>query len=118
MRTLLTAALIVTSSILPVHAGEFESAESFIEWYGKGQDISPRLLIRGIGEGISAYNALQETRNAEPFYCPPNQLGIVDAQYVAIMRGFLVKYPKTKTQPVAAVLLYALQDAFPCKPKT
>jgi hypothetical protein len=81
------------------------------------QDVAPRLFIRGVGEGISIYNTLQETRNAEPFFCPPERLGLVDAQYVAIIKDFLVKFPNTKTQPVAAVLLYALQDAFPCKGK-
>ena|ERR1700682_19784 len=115
MRTLVTAALIATASILPAYAETFDDTERFLTWYGNGQDVAPRLFIRGVGEGISIYNTLQETRNGDPFFCPPNNLGIVDAQYVAIIKGFLAKYPKTKTQPVGAVLLYALQDAFPCK---
>jgi hypothetical protein len=117
MRTLLTAALIAIGSILPAYAETFNDTERFIAWYGNGQDVAPRLFIRGVGEGISIYNTLQATRNAEPFFCPPERLGLVDAQYVAIIKDFLVKFPNTKTQPVAAVLLYALQDAFPCKGK-
>lgn len=74
-----------------------------------------RLYIRGVGDGIAIYSAALRSHGTGLAYCPPEKVGLVDAQYVAIMKGFMAKFPKTRTSPVAAVLIYALQDAFPCK---
>jgi hypothetical protein len=57
---------------------------------------------------------MQDAVGGKTLYCPPEKVGIVDAQYVAIMSSFLTKYPKSRSQPVEVVLLFALQDAFPC----
>lgn len=69
----------------------------------------------GVGDGIAIYNAVLRSQGAAQAYCPPEKVGLVDAQYVAIMKGFMDKFPKTAASSVSAVLIYALQDAFPCK---
>jgi hypothetical protein len=117
MRKALAAAVVIaTFLILPARAeNEFETAGGFVEAYSHGDNVFMRLYIRGIGDGLSIYNTLLHTQGVALAYCPPEKVGLVDAQYVAIMRGFMDKFPKTRTSPVPAVLIYALQDAFPCK---
>ena len=117
MRNALAIAVVVaTCVIIPARAdNEFENAGSFVEAYGHGDNVQMRLYIRGVGDGISIYNALLHTRGSGLAYCPPEKVGLVDAQYVAIMKEFMAKFPKTRTSPVSAVLIYSLQDAFPCK---
>ena len=74
------------------------------------------MFMRGIGDGISGYNAaMSATDEDRRVYCPPPNVGIVDAQYVAIMSTFLAKYPNTRSQPVSLVLLFALKETFPCE---
>jgi hypothetical protein len=112
---LVTAALITMALILPAYAeGDFNTAGGFLEEYGNGESLLPRLYIKGIGEGISVYNALKQSEDGSQFYCPP-EFGLVDGQYVAILRSFVAKMPDTKKLPLPVVLLVALQDAFPCK---
>jgi hypothetical protein len=119
MRTVLTAAVLLlatTSTGLVAEQNEFKTAGGFVDAYHqKNNDIYMRLYIRGIGDGISVYNAMQdESDGGRKLYCPPEKVGIVDAQYVAIMSSFLTKYPKTRSQSVEVVLLFALRDTFPC----
>jgi hypothetical protein len=117
MRAALVTAALIVMTILPANTnaeGSYNTAGDFIEEYGNGENILPRLYIRGIGDGIGIYNVLLQSRGVAQAYRPPQKVGLVDAQYVAIMKSFVAKFPKTKASPVAAVLLYALQDAFPC----
>jgi hypothetical protein len=112
----LGATLISMAPVLPAYAeGDFDTAGGFLEEYGDGESLLPRLYIRGIGEGISVYNALKQSEDGSQFYCPPEKVGLVDGQYVAILRSFVAKMPDTKKLPLPVVLLVALQDAFPCK---
>jgi hypothetical protein len=116
MRILALAALIV-AVMSPAHAegNGYDSAETFIAEYKDGANIYARLYIRGVGEGLSWYNSFAETeQKGKPAYCEPEHLGLVDAQYVSMMRAFITKYPNTKQMPVPLVLLYALKETFPC----
>lgn len=112
---LVMAALLTMTTGLPACAEGEQSTTTgdFIGWYGNGESLLPRLYIKGVGEGISAYNALSKTEGGG-FYCPPGQLGIVDAQYVLILKNYVAKMPNFKKLPVPPVLLYALRDTFPC----
>ena len=118
MRALLAAAVLLLATFstgLTDEQNEFKTAGDFVDAYHKNNELLLRLFVRGIGNGISAYNAMQdETDGNRKLYCPPEKVGIVDAQYVAIMSSFLTKYPKTRSYPVEVVLLFALKDAFPC----
>jgi hypothetical protein len=42
-------------------------------------------------------------------------VGIVDAQYALIIKNFLAKYPNLTDAPIEVTLIFALEDAFPCK---
>jgi hypothetical protein len=104
---MIAVALIATT--LQAHAGD--STREFLNQYAAGDNIYSRLYIRGVGDGISVYNATQKGA----LFCPPEKIGIVDGQYVAIIRDFVAKVPKAMDKPVEVVLLYALKEAFPCK---
>ena len=119
IRTLAVATLIAMVTLPAYAANEFETAGAMVERYAKGGDdlLLLRLYIRGIGEGVSISNASLETQGRAKLYCPPQSVGLVDAQYVAIMASFLKKVPAAKTAPPSVVLLEALQIAFPCNGK-
>jgi hypothetical protein len=109
MRAALIAATLIATTLQAYAA---DTTREFLDKYAAGDNIYARLYLRGIGDGISVYNAdIQKSA----LYCPPEKVGIVDGQYAAILRGFVAKFPKTMEMPVEVVLLYALKDAFPCK---
>ena len=107
--TVISAALI--GAILPAYA---EGTQAFLKAYGNGEDVVSRIYLKGIGDGFSAYNA-KMGKNKSAVYCPPEKVGIVDAQYALIIRTFLAKYPNLSDAPIEVTLLFALEDAFPCK---
>jgi hypothetical protein len=109
MRTgLIAAALIATA---PAYA---EGTKDFLKKYGSGEDLVTRIYLKGIGDGISAYNARKRV-DGGAIYCPPDRVGIVDAQYALIIRNFVAKYPNLTDAPIEVTLTFALEDAFPCK---
>ena len=119
MRKLFAAAVLLfatTSTGLTDEQNEFKTAGGFVDAYQRNNDnLYMRLYIRGIGDGLGVYNAMMGDSDGDRrFFCPPDTMGIVDAQYVAIMSNFLTNYPKTRSQPVNAVLLFALKETFPC----
>jgi len=89
-----------------------EGTSKFMKKYGDGEDLVSRVYLKGLGDGISAYNAIADNGAV---YCPPDRVGIVDAQYALIIRNFLAKYPNLTDAPIEVTLLFALKDAFPCK---
>ena len=105
MRTTLIAAALIAAA-LPAYA---EGTKEFLEKYSNGEDLVSRIYLKGMGDGISAYNARKRT------YCPPDRIGIVDAQYALIIRNFVAKYPNLTDAPIEVTLIFALEDAFPCK---
>jgi hypothetical protein len=109
MRTALIAAALIATA--PAYA---EGTKEFLKKYGSGEDLVSRLYLKGIGDGISAYNARKGV-DGGAIYCPPDRVGIVDAQYALIIRTFLAKYPNLTDAPIEVTLIFALEEAFPCK---
>src|SRR3977135_845652 len=74
-RTVRAAAVLLlatTSTGLVAEQNEFKTAGGFVDAYHqKNNDIYMRLYIRGIGDGISVYNAMQdESDGGRKLYCP------------------------------------------------
>jgi hypothetical protein len=114
MSTLLAAGVLLfatTSTGLADAQNEFKTAGGFVDAYRRKNDnIYMRLYIRGIGDGVGAYNAsLAETDGDRRVYCLPQTVGLNDAQYVAIMSSFLTKYPKEITTRLGGVAVCAGQ---------
>jgi hypothetical protein len=119
MRALLAAVILIAASLAPAHAGnEFSNAADFLKaWDTDNNNLYLRIYIRGVGDGMGFYNTAVGLEGGKPLYCPPEKVGLVDAQYVAIMRNYLTKWPNLKNLkqgPVSGVLIFALKDAFPC----
>jgi hypothetical protein len=111
-RLILAGALVVTAP-LSACANPFNNAGELVDMYSDrdADHLSLRTFVRGMGDGLMAYKVNSERR----LYCNPENVPLVDAQYIAIMKGFMKKVPISRSQPPAVVLLFALQDAFPCK---
>ena len=109
----------MAASMAPAYAEKnyFANAGDFIEAYNDHtkDNLLQRMFIRGIGEGIMALSAFVNEGGGKPVYCPPPNVGLVDAQYVAIMTDHIAKYPSIKDKPVSLVLVSALEEAFPCR---
>jgi hypothetical protein len=66
--------LLATSSAgLAAEQNEFETAGTFVDTYQKNNDLRLRLFIRGIGNGIGAYNAMQDVVGGKTLYCSPEK---------------------------------------------
>jgi Rap1a immunity proteins len=114
MRVVLMAWLIAISATAACAEATFENTAGFLKLYEQPDNLIARMYIRGIGDGISMYNAMVQAEGGAGVYCPPAKAGLADGQYVAIIKALLKKSPKAKELPVQGVLLYALKDAFPC----
>jgi hypothetical protein len=117
MKTLALAVLIAVFST-PVYAepGVYRSTTDFIKAYDKdNNNIYLRIYLHGVTDGLQTSNAWVENNRGGLVYCPPENVGLVDAQYVEIMKSYLTKFPKNKSGLPAVILLFALKDAFPCK---
>jgi len=96
-------------------ANEFSNAQEFVARYQQGGDLLLlQLYVKGITDGFGFSNGLLANNGQKPLFCPPQSLPLVDAQYVAILANFLKRIPSAGSQPPGAVLLFALQDQFPC----
>jgi hypothetical protein len=112
-----TAALLISLAWATTGAraeGGYNTTAAFIEEYGQGENILPRLYIRGVFDGIGMSNALESKLHGTPMYCQPDKFAMVDAQYVHMMKDFVNKTPNAAKFPPASVLLFTLKDAFPC----
>ena len=74
MRTALIAAALIATA-LPAYA---EGTKEFLKKYANGEDLVSRVYLKGMGDGISAYNA-RKRMDGGAIYCPPDRVGIVDA---------------------------------------
>jgi hypothetical protein len=95
---------------------EFNTAGDLVDTFNRGGDILRlRAYIKGVGDGLQFSNAELAHEKRPLLYCPPPDLPVVDAQYVAIMENYLTNHPKLRDSPPPTVLLIALMDVFPCK---
>ncbi len=102
----------ITVSIAP---GQAEvTAKQAIDIFDGGEEID-KAYLRGMGEGIGWANTATTVAGNPALYCPPQKVEIVGEQYAAILKDYMVRYPNLRSAPFGAVLLAALQQAFPCK---
>jgi Rap1a immunity proteins len=109
-----TAAVMLSLAAPALAENQLETTESFLKAYAAGTALT-HLYIHGVSDGILVYNTFTSRQGGKQFFCPPDNISLVDDQLVSIVKGYIDKFPKTKSLPVAGVLMFALQDAFPCK---
>ena len=74
-----------------------------------------RMYLIGLGHGIQAANVLMNSKGKGRFYCVSPGFSLVGDQYVSIFEQFIAKNPRLRPEPPQAVMMLALQDAFPCQ---
>jgi hypothetical protein len=50
-----------------------------------------------------------------PVYCAPSNIGLTLEQYVRVMKDYVNKNPKLNEMPAGLAMVFAAQDAFPCR---
>jgi hypothetical protein len=78
-----------------------------------------KTLILGIEDGFEAANDELKANGKPMLYCAPEAIKFTGDQLVEILRRWVdtnrVKAPRLEAAPPATALLYALEDAFPCR---
>ena len=79
-----------------------------------------KVYLKGVRSGYVGANAyLASMRHLPPLYCQPNKMGLNAENYLRILDEYLSK-PEVKNEMppdtfVELLLLFALQEVFPCK---
>ncbi|KEQ17080.1 hypothetical protein [Endozoicomonas numazuensis] len=74
---------------------------------------SLKLHINGVGQGFLWSNNIE---GRKPFYCSPGKLALNADNYMQIIDSQIPLYEKSgKDFPIEMLLLFGLQEAFPCK---
>lgn len=96
------------------------SAAEILRDYDGGDEKDRALALTAIGreaDGFGWINTyLRVSRKTTPAFCQPPDLLITPEVAIGILRRKLAERPNLGPQPFGAVLLIALQQAFPCSP--
>jgi hypothetical protein len=117
MRGAFFAAVLIAATPMAAHADDnpFKTAGGIVEVYSHAQqNLTMRMYIRGLFEGMGFYN-VAEVKWGHPIFCVPENAGLDDVKLVAIMGDFLKKHQYLASSAPGGVLLFAIQDRFPCK---
>jgi hypothetical protein len=68
----------------------------------------------GIGQGVAFSNVYNKTKNLPMIFCPPNSLPITGDLTNAVLTKFIAKNNFQAGDDVSIILIFALQDAYPC----
>ncbi|TIP23528.1 MAG: hypothetical protein E5X67_32880 [Mesorhizobium sp.] len=84
--------------------------------YGKWQQMNhsqtAMVYLRGAAEGISWANIALD--DGHKLYCEPRKLTVTVGQYEEILKQYLVGKADPTHQHIEMLLVFALQDTFPC----
>ena len=102
---------------LPAKAGVSETLQTFE--HGSPQESQfIRVMLIASEATLEAVNRYLVVHSSRPFYCMPEKLQLTPEQMVQVMRGYMdakrPELPRVDAAPIADVLLYALEDTFPC----
>ncbi len=86
-------------------------AITYDQWTSKNVLIR-EVYLSGMGEGMSWLNS-----DAHPkVYCAPEMLGLSGQNYIDILENYVSRNsdPAVRRQELGLLLLFALQEVFPC----
>lgn len=113
---------LILFGVNPVWASDFGTIlEEFSSEPSTIEEFRSNLFVQGLGHGFEWYAAALAVQTERLFgqeirpYCPPENLALNAENYVQIGRDYLAKNPETYGGPFGAHMMFALQDAFPCK---
>ena len=117
LRNLILACSIVL--ILPGNAAAEINAMEFLKKYDSTTGTKRFIYLQylsGIGNGLGWANSLVARKYPKAvIYCPPEKFKVTATLHITILRQFVAKFPKYRTGPVGAVMMFALQNKWPCK---
>lgn len=73
------------------------------------------VYIAGVGAGYSWANSMLVAQKQSPFYCQPDKLTLIGANYVNILNKELEAGTYSGSDQVEMVLLFGLIHTFPCQ---
>ena len=115
LRGLILACFVVL--MLPGNAAAEINAAEFLKKYDSTTgEVKTRYLqyLNGNSNGLSWANTFVGLEYPQAkIYCPPKKFKSTATQTVTLLRRFVAKFPKYKTSPVGAVMLFALKDKWP-----
>lgn len=74
-----------------------------------------QLYLDGVKGGLMAYNAWMKSHGGQPAFCMPENLAMTTDQTEHIMLRSADKRAAKGDMLVALLLLWGLQDTFPCE---
>ena len=80
-----------------------------------------RTFVEGVGRGLSIANAVMGSEIGGKLFCPPSSFALTVENYFHILDEEIVRSEETKgydavqKDPIDILLLYGLQNTFPCK---
>jgi hypothetical protein len=74
-----------------------------------------QMYLDGVKGGLMAYNAWMRKHGGPPAFCVPETLAMTTEQTEDIMRRSADKRSAKGDTPVALLLLWGLQDTYPCE---
>jgi hypothetical protein len=75
-----------------------------------------KFALAQMENGMAWANADLKNRNVPSLYCVPGSVVIAADQPDTVLRAYLQRHPDLARYPVGAILLKAMEDAYPCAP--
>jgi hypothetical protein len=117
----ITLALAFAIVQMPVAAvAAVEDIASLFQMFDHGTDLKgmAETLIAANAAGLSAANASLASADKPMLYCAPERISLTGEQLIDILRRYVetkrARVPMIDTMHPAVILLFALEDAFPC----
>jgi hypothetical protein len=71
--------------------------------------------LSGLAAGMQWYDSWEDLNQGKRAYCRPEGVTTSIDQTIAMIRLYLVRHPQSTDKPIGPVLLYALQENYPCR---
>jgi hypothetical protein len=100
----------------PVTAAE-ANATTFLALYDAARPEDKAHLrdyVQAVAHGVAWANAALNFQKQKPLYCEPEQQNLTGEQVLDILREEIEARPASGNFPWPAVVIRALQNAFPC----
>jgi hypothetical protein len=114
MKTGMCALIAGVLMLSPAHA-EPSASEALKDMAKADQSAIPSVFLNGAVAGLTWANSWLDLDGKPRLFCPPDKLALTLEQDISILRHYVEEHPLLKDRPLSAVMLFALQDAFPCK---
>ncbi len=111
-----TAAVVAACAVAGAGAAHAEvSGTDYLAQTGDSVAVG-KFALAQMENGMAWANADLKNRNLPSLYCVPGSVVLAADQPDTIVRAYLQRHPDLARYPVGAILLKAMEDAYPCAP--